>query len=89
MNVRNAQEGWARYSTDQLERLLAGLYDERGVPLPSVVADLQAELARRRAADERGGRLVAGSSVEDRRGPLSGPQPGPSGFDERVRSGAL
>ncbi len=46
MNVRNAEEGWARYATEQLERLLARLYNGRGVPLPSVVADMQARSAR-------------------------------------------
>ncbi len=46
-------EGWARYSTDQLERLLERLLEERGVPLPSVIADLRNEIARRRDADSR------------------------------------
>ena len=46
-------EGWARYSTDQLERLLERLLVERGVPLPSVIADLRNEIARRRDADPR------------------------------------
>ncbi len=40
-------EGWARYSTDQLERLLERLLAERGVPLPSVISELRNEIARR------------------------------------------
>lgn len=44
-------EGWARYSTDQLERLLERLLVERGIPLPSVIADLRNEIARRRNGD--------------------------------------
>ncbi len=44
-------QGWARYSTDQLERLLERLLEERGVPLPSVIADLRNEIARRQVRD--------------------------------------
>jgi hypothetical protein len=44
-------QGWARYSTDQLERLLERLLVERGVPLPSVIAELRDEIARRRDRD--------------------------------------
>ena len=51
---RALDEGWARYSTDQLERLLERLLEERGVPLPSVIVDLRNEIARRRNADPRG-----------------------------------
>jgi hypothetical protein len=46
-------EGWARYSRDQLERLLERLLEERGVPRPSVIADLRNEIARRRDSDPR------------------------------------
>ena len=48
MIVRNVEEGWARYSTEQLELLITRLPTERGVLLPSVLAGLEAEVARRR-----------------------------------------
>ena len=44
---RPRSDGWARYSTEQLELLITRLPTERGVLLPSVLADLQ---ARRTAA---------------------------------------
>ena len=50
---RATSEGWARYSTEQFERIIARLPTERGVPLPGALAELEAELARRRDADER------------------------------------
>ena len=46
--TNSVDEGWTRYSSDQLERLLDRLLAERGIPLPSVLAELRAELARRR-----------------------------------------
>jgi hypothetical protein len=49
-----ASEGWARYSTSQLERLLERLLQENGVPLPSVLRELRQEIARRRDAWDDG-----------------------------------
>jgi hypothetical protein len=43
---------WERYSTDQLERLLKRLHEENGIPLPSVLAEIRDEIARRHDADK-------------------------------------
>ena len=53
MAMAALDQGWARYSTDQLERLLERLLAERGVPLPSVIADLRNEIARRHDGEGR------------------------------------
>ena len=49
---RTTSEGWARYSTEQLELLITRLPTERGVLLPSVLAELQAEVSRRRISSD-------------------------------------
>jgi hypothetical protein len=52
---RASSDGWARYSTEQLELLLARMPTERGVPLPSVLAELRAEVERRHDANGQPG----------------------------------
>ena len=49
---RATSEGWARYSTEQFERIIARLPTERGVPLPGALAGTRGGAARRRDADE-------------------------------------
>ena len=44
-NDHAVSEGWASYSTEQLERLLERLLQENGVPLPSVLGELREEIA--------------------------------------------
>jgi hypothetical protein len=50
---RAVSKNWGHYSTDQLERLLERLHQENGIPLPSVLAEIRAEIERRHAADDR------------------------------------